>query len=223
MGVQDRKERERNYKRELILKSARHLFKEKGVENTSMEVIAANAEISKGALYLYFKNKEDIYWGVVYLSLQTLKSELQTEISLHDNEAAQLVGIGKRYYLFSETHPEDYYYVSHFTITGNLINKHPDEMAFHCTQLALELMQLIIHILEQGQKKQYFRSDFLPERMAFLLWGEITGVIQLINKLNRGKELIRFEPRELLHDHLSFQLKRIIHEKFMGHINHFLS
>ena len=47
-------------RREQLLDSARKLFSEKGYRGTSTEEIAANAGLTKGALYFHFKSKEDI-------------------------------------------------------------------------------------------------------------------------------------------------------------------
>jgi AcrR family transcriptional regulator len=47
-------------KREAIIISARKLFKEKGVEDTTIYQIAAKAGIATGTVYLYFKSKMEI-------------------------------------------------------------------------------------------------------------------------------------------------------------------
>jgi AcrR family transcriptional regulator len=47
-------------KREAILKSARELFKQCGVEHTTMSQIAVKAGVATGTIYLYFKSKAQI-------------------------------------------------------------------------------------------------------------------------------------------------------------------
>jgi AcrR family transcriptional regulator len=61
MGIQERKEREKIERRELILRCARKLVKERGVEGVSMGDIAAAAELSKATLYLYFGGKDELF------------------------------------------------------------------------------------------------------------------------------------------------------------------
>lgn len=51
-------------KREQILKAALEVFKEKGYANTSIMDIAKRANMGKGTLYLYFKNKEELLYCV---------------------------------------------------------------------------------------------------------------------------------------------------------------
>lgn len=60
MGITERKEREKNERRAMILDRARELILERGVDSVTMQDIAASAELSKGTLYLYFDNKEAI-------------------------------------------------------------------------------------------------------------------------------------------------------------------
>lgn len=51
-------------KREQILRAALEVFKEKGYANTSIMDIAKRANMGKGTLYLYFKNKEELLYSV---------------------------------------------------------------------------------------------------------------------------------------------------------------
>jgi TetR/AcrR family transcriptional repressor of uid operon len=48
------------YRKEQILKAARNCFTEKGFHKTSMRAIAAEAEMSLGNIYRYYKNKEKL-------------------------------------------------------------------------------------------------------------------------------------------------------------------
>lgn len=52
-------------KRQQILKAAFEVFKTKGYAGTSITDIAKQADIGKGTLYLYFKNKEELLYSVV--------------------------------------------------------------------------------------------------------------------------------------------------------------
>ena len=61
MGSIERRQREKEQRREQILNTARELLFKKGIDATSMNQIARNAELSVGTLYLYFKNKESLF------------------------------------------------------------------------------------------------------------------------------------------------------------------
>lgn len=55
-----RRQREREKRVETILRAAETLFAKEGFHKAGMEQIADAAEVSVGAVYFYFKNKEDL-------------------------------------------------------------------------------------------------------------------------------------------------------------------
>ena len=63
-------------RREQLLDISRKLFAEKGFENTSVEEIAARAEVSKPVVYEHFGGKEGIYAVVVDREIHALLAAL---------------------------------------------------------------------------------------------------------------------------------------------------
>lgn len=63
-------------RREQLLAVSRRLFAEKGFEGTSVEEIAARAEVSKPVVYEHFGGKEGIYAVVVDREVQALTTAL---------------------------------------------------------------------------------------------------------------------------------------------------
>lgn len=55
-----------------LLAAALELFVEKGYAGTRLEDVAARAQVSKGTLYLYFANKEELFKAVVRENVVTL-------------------------------------------------------------------------------------------------------------------------------------------------------
>lgn len=60
MGVIERRKREKDVRRELAIDAAMGIYKEEGYHAITMEKIAERSELSRAALYLYFKNKDEI-------------------------------------------------------------------------------------------------------------------------------------------------------------------
>lgn len=52
-------------KKQLILKTARRVFTEKGYKNVTMKDIVEACEISRGGLYLYFSSVEELFLAVM--------------------------------------------------------------------------------------------------------------------------------------------------------------
>ena len=72
MGIQERKEREKERRRQQIIVAAKRIFSEKGFNKATMEEIAKEAELSPGTIYLYFKNKEELSASLSLRILQYL-------------------------------------------------------------------------------------------------------------------------------------------------------
>jgi AcrR family transcriptional regulator len=77
MGIQERKEREKERRRQQIMVAAKRVFVEKGFGGATMEDIAREAELSAGTLYLYFKNKNELYASLTLRVLQYLNIRLE--------------------------------------------------------------------------------------------------------------------------------------------------
>lgn len=81
MGIQERKERERERRRQDIMVAARRVFSARGYEKATMEDIAREVELSPGTLYLYFKNKDDLYASLNLRVLQFMNVKLDHALS----------------------------------------------------------------------------------------------------------------------------------------------
>jgi AcrR family transcriptional regulator len=55
----------REHKTNEIIDAAEKVFFSQGFDKTTMENIAAELELTKPALYRYFKNKKDLYYAVI--------------------------------------------------------------------------------------------------------------------------------------------------------------
>jgi AcrR family transcriptional regulator len=64
-NAQERKAQERQARRRRIQEAARAVFSERGYAGASIELIARAAQLSVGAIYLYFRSKEDLYVSLI--------------------------------------------------------------------------------------------------------------------------------------------------------------
>ena len=75
--AQDRKQQERQARRRRIQRAAREVFAEKGFTKTSIEQVARQASLSVGAIYLYFRSKEDLYVSLLEETFELFDAELK--------------------------------------------------------------------------------------------------------------------------------------------------
>lgn len=69
-----------------ITEAAETLFFKKGVEKTTMDEIAAEAECSKSTMYVYFKSKDDIFNHLVGKYMEELYNLISSEIDRADKD-----------------------------------------------------------------------------------------------------------------------------------------
>ena len=61
MSVKERKHRERNARRQTILEAAASVFAKLGLESATIEMVAREAEVAVGTIYLYFSSRDDLF------------------------------------------------------------------------------------------------------------------------------------------------------------------
>ena len=67
------------------MQSAMENFSKKGFDRTRVEDIAAAAGIAKGTLYLYFKDKEDLFYAICDHNLEELRNQLSRLFNRKEN------------------------------------------------------------------------------------------------------------------------------------------
>jgi len=89
-----RRQREREQRYQTILSAAEELFAGEGYQKASMEMIADAAEVSVGAVYFYFKNKEDLLVHLIEDIGYQLRNLLGMEFSKSDGSLDGLASAG---------------------------------------------------------------------------------------------------------------------------------
>ncbi|GAB3913535.1 TetR/AcrR family transcriptional regulator [Larkinella knui] len=107
MGIVERKEREKEEMRKLILEAAQKLFLENGFEKVSIRNIADAIEYSPATIYLYFKDKNELLYGIHNIGFHKMIQEFQPALSLAD-PFDRLVEMGRRYFRFAFENPEHF-------------------------------------------------------------------------------------------------------------------
>ncbi len=81
-------------RREQLVEVARTLFAQKGFEGTSVEEIAASAQVSKPVVYEHFGGKEGLYAVVVDREVQRLHDAIRTALTTPGASSRQLIEYG---------------------------------------------------------------------------------------------------------------------------------
>src|SRR5580658_8734657 len=109
ISLENRKARGSGHeRREEILRAARELFLEHGVEGVSTRQIAARVGISQTALYVYFKSKEEMLDRLVDAALRKLGVALDA-VNVSWADPVDFLRANLREYIrFGLSHPDEY-------------------------------------------------------------------------------------------------------------------
>lgn len=201
MSTLERKKREQQQRRNDILVSARTLFAECGIEETSMNRIAENAELSKGTLYLYFKKKESIVYELLFDYLTDLKERVYEAVG------GGTTGYDKSKRIleaFSAYHHENEEYINlarYLDYQVKAVSLAEDD-AKRCFSVIDELKQTAVTIIREGQKDGSIRKDIDPALTAATI---VHVVESFLLKLSTRKQVVaersNFDTQELV-DHV---------------------
>ena len=84
-------ERRKDARPQELLAAAIDLFVERGFAATRLEDVARRAGVSKGTLYLYYANKEDLFKAVVRESIVPVIGDAELSVAEFDGHSADLL------------------------------------------------------------------------------------------------------------------------------------
>lgn len=197
MGIQERKEREKERRRQQIMVAAKRVFSGKGFSKATMEDIAQEAELSPGTLYLYFKNKEELYASLSLRILQYLLLRIEhvnaVKGSGPDEKLKQLM---EAMYDVYEFDPLTIINMFHLQSSETLKNLSP-QLLSEIKDLSGKSMGAISQIFKDGVARGVF-IDRHPVALADTFWSVFSGVILWLT----SKKLID-ESKDFLKETLS--------------------
>lgn len=197
MGILERKQREKEQRRNEILDAAEKIIFSKGLEQASMDEIAEMAELSKGTLYLYFKNKEDLYLAINQRGLELFYNKLEKTIQDNEKENGlnQMIKLGETYYHFCEEYPNYVFSSTHYH-TRNADSEACDFQEHY--QQRERILNLVADTIQRGMDDKSLKADLDPKPTAFLMWRATVGILETITFEKREiSEYFKLEPSQI--------------------------
>lgn len=147
-------ERRKDSRPQELLTAALDLFVERGYAATRLEDIAARAGVSKGTLYLYFDNKEELFKAVIRENLLPVLDDAQVLIDNYGGSSADLLrdfirGWWKR---IGDT-PLSGITKLMISEAGNF----PEAAGFYHEEIISRSNRMVVRILERGIGRGEFR------------------------------------------------------------------
>ena len=194
MTTAQRRAREKARRQQDILEAAREVFFEKGIHRATVDDVAAQAEVGKGTVYLYFQSKESILAHLLLEGLSTLLSQLDAAYAPQEPLSAEqhLRQLVEAYWQYSQTYP-DYFRLLMALDRGRFRERVSDEMYQQILTKSASGLELAAKAIWQGTEEGAFTAED-PLLAAGVLWGALNGALALMASPVR-QEMIPVEPK----------------------------
>lgn len=190
MGLEERRKRERENRKNAILKAARKLFFDKGFRQITVENIAKKAELSKGSIYLYFNSKEEIYSQILLNDIDKFHERV-ADILEHSSSAFDaLIRLAEIYVDFFLNDRELFRILMNFMLHNDDMNL-PEDINDHLIKTTNRTVSIIEQVFKFGIEKGEFPPDINLRMNRNAIWGLLNGIISL--HLFTGKESKRVD------------------------------
>jgi len=188
--MRSRNQQEKAQRREALLNAAQIVFFDKGFERTSMDDIASKAGFSRALLYVYFKDKKDIYRSLRIRSALVLRERMLQHINPESLGIEQIRQVGEAFYDFY-SNDSDHYHCLSVDMSLSSQNSHiKQETSEHPESLEAEkcTMQVMLDVLNTGLKDGSVSSTKVSDPLQTIMYlrGALHGVVMLQSAQGSG-------------------------------------
>jgi AcrR family transcriptional regulator len=178
LSSEERRRKEKENRKNAILKAARRLFFERGFKSVTVDLIAAKAEVSKGSIYLYFDSKEEIYTQILISANIERHKEIENFARKEGTASDLLLSFARDYVDFFLENKELFRILMTFMLHSENMNLTEDQntQLIHTTN---ENIRVISEILQKGIDSGEFLADLDVRQAQNAIWGLFNGIISL--------------------------------------------
>jgi len=170
-----RKVRDKLLRRADILNAATRVFAEKGYHQATMLDIAKQAEYAVGTLYLYFKDKQALYFALTEEKIDDLIRQIKDKIKNAQGSLEKIrVLVEEELVYFEENKDFFRIYFSEGGV-GNWAIK--DKPSLAIVEKSMRFIGYTSGIISQAQEEGVIQKDLDPQKTANLLRGMIKSLI----------------------------------------------
>ncbi|MFH5832519.1 TetR/AcrR family transcriptional regulator [Halalkalibaculum sp. DA384] len=197
MGTEERKAREKERRRNTIIDAAEQVIFSKGLEQATMEEIAEKAELSKGTLYLYFKNKNDLYIAICERGSNLLNNRFSKIITSNHTGIELIRLMGESYLDFVRTYPNYFNAFMYYESIKDTEELENSEAAQTCEENRREAMTYMVRALQIGMQDGTVNDSYDPKELAVVLWSCTRGITSTNHMRQTGHHFKMLDEMEI--------------------------
>ncbi len=168
-------------KRRRILEATLKLFHQKGYSPVTLEEIAHEAGLAKGTLYLYFRDKEDLFASAVRHVLQ-VNEEALLAATTEGGDPFQILEKAALAHLETYTRNRDFFGLF-FILTNPSLVSNREELFRQVVRSQGKLLNRLAGVLSEAQRRGLIRPGFDPRELASLFGGMVNSAVHRLHRL----------------------------------------
>jgi TetR/AcrR family transcriptional regulator len=177
--IAERREEEKERRRSEILAAAETLYSKQGWDAVTMDHVARSARLSRGLVYVYFRDKEDLLFAIGDRAMQLLKSRFEAAAAGPGTGLQHVEAIGRAYMGYALEFPHYFDVCSRFQ--SHAMGSEPSANESACHLAGDQVIGKVVEVIEAGIRDGSIRKDIGdPLMLAFSLWAFTHGITQLV-------------------------------------------
>jgi AcrR family transcriptional regulator len=183
LGVIERRKREKDLRRELAMDAAMRIYEEEGYHAITMEKIAEKSELSRAALYLYFKNKDEILISAIASHADYFVRLLQK--AYDDRESIRERLLEKLWECFERFYEKDPVTFTAWQLLhqSEMIGNLAPELRHVLHEWGAKVVALQHKIVEYAVKQKIF-VDYDYRALSEVIWSTFLGIVYVERSKN---------------------------------------
>ena len=173
----ERKEREKEARKQAILRNAIKVFSRNGFVKTSMEQVADESSLAVGTLYRYYASKEELYVSIVFEAIAAMHEGLESIAGSDDTATRKLEKIWAYFYQFYEENPM-YYHAFLFLHDPGFAGAFSKAAHDSVERFSSKSFRVLARVIQEGIDSGSFYPD-KPHEVADYLWSTFVGLVNL--------------------------------------------
>lgn len=204
MGITERKEKQKQEIKKMILDASMKLFMEQGFENVSIRKIADLIEYSPTTVYLYFKDKNEILFNLHEQGFHKM-AEYNADLWTIKNPLVRLAKMGEYYIRFGLENPAFYELMFILKAPMEALEALDEKCEWKSGDQALGKLKETIQ--ECMDKKLIEKGDV--DAVAMSIWSMVHGMVALAIRDRFDKLVPRDQMVAMMQRGLTWQLNSL--------------
>jgi len=176
--IAERRVEEKERRRGEILEAAERLYAEKGWDAVTMDQVARSARLSRALLYVYFRDKEELLYGIGERAMHVLRERFTAAVATGPRGFDQVQAIGRAYMAYAHEFPHYFDVCARFQ--AHSVSPDPGSNEGACAVAGDGALGVVVTAINTGLADGSIRREVGdPMLLAVSLWAFTHGIIQL--------------------------------------------